>query len=115
MAFAPLMAGIDKRLKEIVQPKRRPSIFQPYRDLWKLFHKDEVVSKRASWIFRATPYITSLAPIFGAMLIPVLTSYPLFFAFMEDMLGGGFILALAGFFACLDAGNPYAPMGARLY
>ena len=115
MAFAPLMAGINARLKEIVQSKRGPSVLQPYRDLWKLFHKDEVISERASWIFRATPYITFVAPLFVAMLIPVLTSYPLFFAFMGDMLGGGFILALAGFFACLaavDAGNPYGPMGA---
>lgn len=115
MAFAPLMAGINKRLKEMVQSKCGPSIFQPYRDLWKLFHKDEVVSERASWIFRATPYITFVAPLFVVLLIPVLTSYPLFFAFMGDMLGGGFILALAGFFACLaavDAGNPYGPMGA---
>ncbi len=115
MAFAPLMAGINARLKEIVQSKRGPSVLQPYRDLWKLFHKDEVISERASWVFRATPYITFVAPLFVAMLIPVLTSYPLFFAFMGDMLGGGFILALAGFFACLaavDAGNPYGPMGA---
>ncbi len=115
MVFAPLMAGINARLKEIVQSKRGPSILQPYRDLWKLFHKDEVVSARASWIFRVTPYIAFVAPLFVAMLIPVLTSYPLFFAFMGDMLGGGFILALAGFFACLaavDAGNPYGPMGA---
>ncbi len=115
MAFAPLMAGINARLKEMVQSKYGPSIFQPYRDLWKLFHKDEVVSERASWIFRATPYIVFVAPLFVAMLIPVLTSYPLFFAFMGDMLGGGFILAIAGFFATLaavDAGNPYGPMGA---
>ena len=45
----------------------------------------------------------------------MLTSYPLFFAFMGDMLGGGFVLALGGFFATLaavDTANPYGPMGA---
>ena len=42
MAFAPLLAGVINRLKEIVQSKRGPSIFQPYRDIWKLFHKDEL-------------------------------------------------------------------------
>lgn len=115
LTFAPLMVGINARLKEMVQSKHGPSIFQPYRDLWKLFHKDEVVSERASWIFRVTPYIAFIAPLFVALLIPVLTSYPLFFAFMGDMLGGGFILAIAGFFATLaavDAGNPYGAMGA---
>ena len=115
MAFAPLLAGVISRLKEIVQSKRGPSIFQPYRDIWKLFHKDEVISDYSSWIFRFTPYIVFVVPIFVATLIPVLTSYPLFFAFMGDMLGGGFVLALGGFFATLaavDTANPYGPMGA---
>ncbi len=115
LLFSPLVGGVLNRLKEIVQSKRGPSIFQPYRDLWKLFHKEEVVSERASWIFRFTPYIVFVTPIFVALLIPVLTSYPLFFAFMGDMLGGGFVLALGGFFATLaavDTGNLYGPIGA---
>jgi len=115
MAFAPLVSGVTSRLKEMVQSKRGPSVFQPYRDLWKLFHKDEIVSHDSSWIFRFTPYIVFIAPVFVALLIPVLTSYPLFFAFMGDMLGAGFVLALAGFFAALaavDTANPYGPMGA---
>ncbi|HTR20784.1 MAG TPA: NADH-quinone oxidoreductase subunit H [Gemmatimonadales bacterium] len=115
LLFAPLVSGVLNRLKEIVQSKRGPSVFQPYRDLWKLFHKDEVVSEQASWIFRFTPYVVFVAPIFVALLIPVLTDYPLFFAFMGDMLGGGFVLALGGFFATLaavDTGNPYGPVGA---
>ena len=63
MAFAPLLAGVISRLKEIVQSKRGPSIFQPYRDIWKLFHKDEVISEYSSWIFRFTPYIVFVVPI----------------------------------------------------
>jgi formate hydrogenlyase subunit 4 len=115
VAFAPLVSGVLSRLKEIVQSRRGPSIFQPYRDLRKLFNKDEIVSEQASWIFRVTPHVVFVAPIFVATLIPVLTSYPLFFAFMGDMLGGGFVLALGGFFATLaavDTANPYGPMGA---
>jgi formate hydrogenlyase subunit 4 len=115
MAFPPLVSGVLTRLKEMVQSKRGPSILQPYRDLWKLFHKDEVVSDQSSWIFRFTPYLAFAVPIFVTLLIPVLTSYPLFFAFMGDMLGGGFVLSLGGFFATLaavDTGNPYGPMGA---
>jgi len=115
MALAPLVSGVLTRLKEMVQSKHGPSIFQPYRDLWKLFHKDEVVSEQSSWIFRFTPYLAFAVPIFVTLLIPVLTSYPLFFAFMGDMLGGGFVLSLGGFFATLaavDTGNPYGPVGA---
>lgn len=115
MGFAPLASGVLSRLKEMVQSKRGPSIFQPYRDIWKLFHKDEVISEESSWIFRFTPYLTFVTPIFVTLLIPVLTDYPLFFAFMGDMLGGGFVLSLGGFFATLaavDTANPYGPMGA---
>ena len=56
-----------------------------------------------------------MIPLFVAILIPVLTDFPLVFAFMGDMLAGGFFLGLAGFFAALaavDTGNPYGPMGA---
>jgi len=115
VVFSPLVSGVLTRLKEMVQSKRGPSIFQPYRDLWKLFHKDEIISEQSSWIFRFTPYLAFVVPIFVTLLIPVLTSYPLFFAFMGDMLGGGFVLSLGGFFATLaavDTGNPYGPMGA---
>jgi formate hydrogenlyase subunit 4 len=115
LAFAPLYSGTLSRFKEIVQSKRGPSIFQPYRDLWKLFHKDEVISDQTTWIFRITPYLVFVAPIFVTTLIPVLTDYPLAFAFMGDMLAAGFFLALGGFFAALaavDTGNPYGAMGA---
>lgn len=112
--FAPLYAGVMARIKEMIQSKRGPDILQPYRDLRKLFHKDEVISEYASWIFRFTPYIAFIMPIFVTLLIPVLTDYPLAFAFMGDMLAGGFFLGLGGFFtalAAVDAGNPYGPMG----
>lgn len=115
LGFAPLYAGVLSRLKENVQSNRGPSILQPYRDLWKLFHKDEVISTEATWIFRVTPYLVFIVPLFVASLIPVLTDYPLAYAFMGDMLAGGFFLGLGGFFAALaavDTGNPYGPMGA---
>src|SRR6202050_4834123 len=115
MLFAPLISGVLSRLKEIVQSKRGPSILQPYRDLWKLFHKDQIISSETTWIFAATPYLVFIMPVFVAILMPVLTDYPLVFAFMGDMLAAGFFLGLAGFFAALaavDTGNPYGPMGA---
>jgi formate hydrogenlyase subunit 4 len=115
LAFAPLYAGVLSRFKEIVQSRRGPSIIQPYRDIWKLFHKDQILSEETTWIYRLTPYLVFVIPIFVTILIPVLTDFPLVFAFMGDMLAGGFFLGLAGFFAALaavDTGNPYGPMGA---
>ena len=115
MFLSPLAVGILNRLKERVAGKKGPTIFQTYRDIWKLFHKDQILSSESTWIFRATPYVCFAAPILVTMLIPVLTSYPLFFAFMGDMIGGGFVLALGGFFATIaavDTANPYGAVGA---
>jgi formate hydrogenlyase subunit 4 len=115
LGVAPLYSGVLSRLKEMVQSRRGPSVVQPYRDLWKLFHKDQVLSQETTWIYRLTPYLVFVIPVFVTTLIPVLTDFPLVFAFMGDMLAGGFFLGLAGFFAALaavDTGNPFGPMGA---
>lgn len=115
LLLAPLVEGVLARLEERVQSKRGPSIFQVYRDIWKLLQKDEVVSSESSWLFRAAPYFVFVMPVFVALLIPVLTDYPLFFAFMGDMLAVGFLFALSGTLvtlAAVDAANPYGPIGA---
>lgn len=115
LLLAPLAKGVLNRLKERLQSRRGPPVLQPYYDLWKLFHKDEVVSEHSSWVFRVAPYLVFIAPLLVTLLIPVLTAYPLFMAFMADMVGAGFILALGGFFAsaaAIDTANPYGAMGA---
>lgn len=115
LLLSPLFAGILARCKELVQSKRGPSVLQPYRDLRKLCAKDELISEEASWIFRTAPYLVFIAPLLITLLIPVLTDFPLFFAFAGDMLAAGFIFAISGMFfslAAIDAGNPYGAMGA---
>jgi formate hydrogenlyase subunit 4 len=114
LAFAPLYAGVLTSEGDR-QEQARAEHFQPYRDIFKLFHKNERISDQSTWIFRITPYLVFITPIFVTILIPVLTDDPLVFAFMGDMLAAGFFLAIAGFFAALatlDTGNPYGPMGA---
>ena len=115
LVFAPLLEGILARLEEMIQGKRGPSIFQPWFDIAKLFAKDEVVSEETTWIFRFAPLINFTMPVFVVLLIPALTAYPLFFAFMGDMVAVGFLMAIGGFFAALaamDTGNLYGPVGA---
>jgi formate hydrogenlyase subunit 4 len=111
---APLLGGVINRLKAIVQSRHGPPVLQPYHDLWKLLHKGSAVSEHASWIFHVAPVLTFITPLVVAMLIPVLTGYPLPYAFMGDMLAGGFILSLGGFFtavAALDTGSAFGGMG----
>ncbi len=115
LVFAPLIEGVLERFEEIIQGKHGPSIFQPYRDIWKLFGKDEVVSEESTWLFRFAPLIQFVMPIFVVTLIPALTTYPLFFAFAGDMIAVGFLFAASGFFvvlAAVDTANAYGAVGA---
>lgn len=114
LACAPLLRGVINRLKALVQSRRGPSVWQPYADLWKWLHKGSVVSEHASWVYYAAPLFSFITPLLVAMLIPVLTAYPLPYAFMGDMLAGGFILSLGGFFtslAAMDTASSFGGMG----
>jgi len=114
LCCAPLLRGVINRVKAIVQSRRGPSILQPYRDLWKYLRKGRVISEHASWVYRVAPVFTFITPLIVAMLIPVLTAYPLPYAFMGDMLAGGFILSLGGFFtslAAMDTASTFGGMG----
>ena len=114
LALAPLLQGIIVQFEERVQRARGPGIFQPYRNLWKLFHKQMVVPRTASWIFWAAPVIAFTCMLTVPILIPVLTDFPLPLSNMGDILGGGLILTLGSFMillAGLDSGSAYGGIG----
>jgi formate hydrogenlyase subunit 4 len=114
LAFSPLITGLIKRLEEIVESKRGPSILQPYYDLHKLFSKEWLIPRAATPIFLITPFVAFAAMIAITLLIPVLTDFPLPLGFMGDMLGGAFLFTLAGFMVSLagmDMGSPYGGLG----
>jgi formate hydrogenlyase subunit 4 len=115
LTMAPLLKGVIDNLKAKVQSRRGPSVFQPYFDLVKLFQKQRTVTPNASLIFRSAPYIAFAAPIAFAILIPVLTTFPLTWAFMADMVGSGFVIGIGGYIvnlAAMDSGSPYGGLGA---
>ena len=114
LALAPLLQGIILQFEERVQRAQGPGIFQPYRDLWKLFHKQIVVPKTASWLFWITPVIVFTTVLTVPILIPVLTNFPLPQSNMGDILGGGLILTLGSFMVTLvglDSGSSYGGLG----
>lgn len=113
--LAPLLQGSILQWEERVQRARGPGIFQPYRDLWKLFHKQLVVPETASFIYWIAPVVAFTCMLTVPMLIPVLTNFPLPLSDMGDILGGGLILMLGSFFialAGLDSGSAYGGVGA---
>jgi formate hydrogenlyase subunit 4 len=114
LAFAPLLQGAILQFEERVQRAQGPGLFQPYRDLWKLFHKQIVVPETASWIYWAAPIVAFTAMLTVPILIPVLTDFPLPLSDMGDILGGGLILTLGSFMvvlAGLDSGSAYGGIG----
>ena len=114
LLLAPLIQGIILQFEERVQRARGPGVFQPYRDLWKLFHKEIVVPQTASWLFWATPVVAFTCMLTVPILIPVLTNFPLPLSDMGDILGGGLILTLGSFMivlAGLDTASAYGGIG----
>ena len=114
LALAPLLQGIILQCEERVQRAQGPGIFQPYRDLWKLFKKQIVVPQTASWLFWFTPVVAFTTVLTVPILIPVLTNFPLPQSDMGDILGGGLILTLGSFLitlAGLDSGSAYGGLG----
>jgi len=112
---APAVAGVIARVEARLQGRRGPRIFQPYYDLAKLFRKEALAPEGASWVFLAAPVAAFTCYLTVPLLIPVLTTFPLPLGYMGDILGGGFILSLAGFLvavAALETGSPYAQLGA---
>ncbi len=111
---APLVSGVISHVEGRLQGRRGPRILQPYYDLAKLFRKETVATEESSWVFLAGPVVAFGCYLIVPLLIPVLTTYGLPLGYMGDILGGGFILALAGFSVALagtESGAPYAQLG----
>jgi formate hydrogenlyase subunit 4 len=111
---APLVTGIIAKVEARLQGRRGPRVLQPYYDLGKLLRKEALAPQGASWFFLAAPLIAVTAYLTIPLLIPVLTTFGLPLGYMGDILGGGFLLALASFVvatAALETGSPYAQLG----
>lgn len=112
LGFSPLTVGVIRKIKARMQTRVGASVFQPYRDLVKLFHKDEVISEDASWVFRAAPYIVFGTTIALALGIPLISSLstPLgdILVFVYIIATGAFFTALAG----MDTGSAFGGFGA---
>ncbi|QJD30630.1 respiratory chain complex I subunit 1 family protein [Methylococcus geothermalis] len=110
---APLLAGWIKRIKCRLQNRKAPSVFQPYRDMFKLYRKQPIVPHPASWIFRAAPYIVFASTVLAAAIVP-LAAVDLPTSRVAD------VIVLVGFFAMartfqvlagMDIGTAFGGMG----
>jgi len=110
---SPLCIGVIKKIKARLQNRQGASVIQPYRDLFKLFHKDERVSKDASWIFLIAPFVVFSVTVFVGMNIPLFSTEN-FFPMTSDALVIVYTLALGTFFLALsgmDIGGAFGGFG----
>jgi formate hydrogenlyase subunit 4 len=98
-----LLAGWDRRISARMQSRRGPPIFQPFYDVMKLWHKENLVVRRSQNFY-----------IFFFLLLVIFTG-ALFFA-GSDLLLVIFALTLAAMFFVLGAckaSSPYSFIGAQ--
>lgn len=111
---SPGVTGVIARVEARLQGRRGPRILQPYYDLGKLFGKEALAPIGTGGFFLAAPLVSFACYLTVPLLIPVLTSYALPLGYAGDILGGGFILALASFVVAVAAaqtGDAYAQLG----
>jgi len=113
LALAPGLVGVVRWLKARLQSRRGAPPWQPYYELRKLFGKEVVVSRNASWLFRLAPYVVFASTAAAAVLVPSLAvARPLdgvgdLLVVVYLLLLGTVFLSLAG----LDPGSAFGGMG----
>ncbi len=112
--LSPLLIGVITRTKAIIAGRQGAPLWQPYRDLRRLFGKDMVLSSTTTWVFRAGPVVGIAVPLIAALLIPFgAVGAPL--SFSGDLVLFVYLFGLARFFtvlAALDTGSSFEGMGA---
>jgi formate hydrogenlyase subunit 4 len=111
--IAPLVLGVTRRVKARIHRRIGPPLMQPYRDLWKLLHKEAVLAHNASWLYRVAPYCVFATTWVAAALVPTYAT-GLLFSWSADLIAlvallgtARFALALAG----MDIGTAFGGIG----
>jgi hydrogenase-4 component C len=115
LLIAPLYSGFSRVLRAKIHSRRGPSIFQNYRDLFKLMKRQEIISEQAGWTFRAAPYITLISMLLAAMIIPIFTLQSPF-GWVGDLILVVYLFVLSRFFfslSGLSSGSTFGGVGAR--
>lgn len=113
LVIAPLVQGVIKKIKARLQNRVGAGVLQPYYDIYKYLKKDAVISEHASWLTRATPYLSFFTLLAAGLLLPMIrVNAPLEGA--GDLVILVYLFALVRFFtalAGLDAGSAFGGMG----
>ncbi len=115
VCIAPLLMGWMKQIKCWLQNRTAQPILQPYYSIYKLFIKQPVLAKNASWLFCFAPYIYFTLLIAASCALPFIMMQTLAYQFIDVIVLTGLfafsriILALAA----MDVGTAFGSLGAR--
>ncbi|MGV8096158.1 MAG: respiratory chain complex I subunit 1 family protein [Mangrovibacterium sp.] len=106
--------GIVIRTKSLTSGRKGPGIFQPMKDVLRLWRKGAVYSKTTSFIFQIAPSIYISSVLMAILMIPH-GDHPGLISFEGDFVMFAYILALGKFLmiiSALDTGSSFEGMGA---
>jgi formate hydrogenlyase subunit 4 len=106
--------GIVIRTKSIASGRKGPGIFQPVKDVIRLWKKGAVYSQTTSFIFQVAPSIYFASVLMAIMVVPF-GPYKGIISFEGDFVFFAYVLALGKFFSiisALDTGSSFEGMGA---
>jgi len=106
--------GIIIRTKSIASGRKGPDLFQPIKDVIRLFKKGAVYSETCSFIFQIAPTIYFASIIMAMLTVPFGQSKG-FISFNGDFIFFAYVLALGKFFSiisAMDTGSSFEGMGA---
>ncbi len=116
IVFGLFYKGVDRKLSAHMQGRIGPPIRQPFRDVVKLFTKENIVPQNAvPWVFHLAPLIGLVATISILLYLPLGGFGPLL-ATKGDLLLILYLLiipSLAMVIGGFSSGSPYATIGAQ--
>ena len=107
-------SGFIIRTKSILSGRKGPGIFQPMRDIIRLWRKGSVYSTTTSFVFQIAPSVYFASVVMAVLMIPH-GANPGFISFDGDFIMFAYILALGKFLmiiSALDTGSSFEGMGA---
>ena len=110
IALAPLVSGIIKKTKALLQNRRGADLLQDYYDLRKWWKKKTIITPYTGFVFMLAPFMYLLSTMLAAFLLPNMMSNMNFgdiFVFVGLLAIGRFFMALSSF----DAASAFGGMG----
>jgi formate hydrogenlyase subunit 4 len=111
---AAFFTGVIIRVKSIASGRKGPGIFQPLKDVARLFKKGVVYSETTSFVFRIAPTIYFSSVVMAMLVVPFGQSKGIV-SFNGDFIFFAYVLALGKFFSiisAMDTGSSFEGMGA---